>query len=285
MQGFQNRPAGDQKIHRRREADFFGGVLLDGARDFHHVGDRLYRGVESKVFGLLHLARVNIDIAEAAFFVGTPILAVAKNGHEIAEGDDLVIGRAVVELARVVFHRLGKVDFADLFAVEQKLGLTVHRVDDVRRIGIERGLNAHRSQPVHAAANRKPLGNLAVFFALHVLHRHEIVGKQPVGFHQRLGSEFERSVGEPVADAQQIVLQDNFSRQIAIARKIIFELTQGSRTCRLCDCFHLNDFLSAKGSFSSRLTETAIGSTMQISCLSSTTHLMEGLGVCQYVES
>ena len=127
VQGLQNRPAGDQKIHRRREADFFGGVLLDGARDFHHVGDRLYRGVESKVFGLLHLARVNIDIAEAAFFVGTPILAVAKNGHEIAEGDDLVISSAVVELARVVFHRLGKVDFADLFAVEQKLGLTVHR--------------------------------------------------------------------------------------------------------------------------------------------------------------
>jgi hypothetical protein len=43
-----------------------------------------------------------------------------------------MVSGAVGEFTRVVFQRLGKIDFANLFAVEQKLGLTIHRVDDVR---------------------------------------------------------------------------------------------------------------------------------------------------------
>ena len=137
---------------------------------------------------------------------GPQYLAVAKHRDEVAEGDDLMIGRAVVELARVVFHRLGKVDLADRFAIEQQHRLAVDDVDDIGRVGIEGGLNAHRSEAVHAAPDGEPLGNLAVLFALHVFHRHEIVGKQPVRFHQRLRRQLQRGVGEPVADAQQIVL-------------------------------------------------------------------------------
>src|ERR1051325_3993909 len=87
VQRLQDSSPGDEKVNRWCKTDLFCGVLLYRASNLDHVLDRLHRRVEREIFRLLHLPRVDVDIAEAAFFVRSPVLAIAKGRDEIAERD------------------------------------------------------------------------------------------------------------------------------------------------------------------------------------------------------
>ena len=96
-----------------------------------HVGHGFHRRVEGEVPGLLHLAHVDVDVAETALLVRPPVLAVAEHRGEIAEGDDLVVLGAVLEGPRVVLERLGEAHVTELAPVQQEPDFPVHHVDDV----------------------------------------------------------------------------------------------------------------------------------------------------------
>src|SRR4029077_17999332 len=78
------------------------GVGRDLLAYSHDVCHRFYRGGQGEIARQLHLARILVDVAELALSARPPVLAIAKDRNERAEGDDLMIRRAVRQTLGVI---------------------------------------------------------------------------------------------------------------------------------------------------------------------------------------
>ncbi len=97
-----------------------------------HVGHRLDRGVQGKVARQLHLARVLVDIAEFTLFLGAPVLAVAKDRNEGAEGDNLMIRRPVGQVLEIVIRRFGNPHMRHHLPIHGQDEPAIDHVDEIR---------------------------------------------------------------------------------------------------------------------------------------------------------
>src|SRR5262249_7056332 len=74
-----------------------------------------------------------------------------------------------------------------------------------------------------AAEHDEMLGHAPVLVALERGHRDKIVGEQPVGFYQRAFGGVERGVAEPVAQAQQVLLDGGLFGNVRVFFEVTFE--------------------------------------------------------------
>src|SRR5262249_38084798 len=163
------------------------------------------------------------DGAGVAVYFRDPVLAVAEDGDEGREGDDLVIGRSVRQAPGIIVRRFRKADLGDYVPVGREDEASVDDVDEIRRVGRQRGLDRDRRDIVRAAEHDEMLGHAPVLVALERGHRDKIVGEQPVGFYQRAFGGVERGVAEPVAQAQQVLLDGGLFGNVRVFFEVTFE--------------------------------------------------------------
>src|SRR5262245_40292100 len=96
-----------------------------------HVGHRLYRRGQGEVAREFHLPRVLVDIAEFTLLLGAPVLAVAKDRDEGAEGDDLMIRRSVGQVLEIVIRGFGNPYMRDHLPIHCQDKPAVNDVDEI----------------------------------------------------------------------------------------------------------------------------------------------------------
>ena len=85
-----------------RAGAMLSGVARDLLADSDDVGHRFHRGGQGEITRQLHLPCILVDVTELTLLARAPVLAIAKDRNERAEGDDLMIRRAVRQTLRVI---------------------------------------------------------------------------------------------------------------------------------------------------------------------------------------
>ena len=124
------------------------GVARDLVANSHDIFHRFYRGGQSEIARQLHLTGVLVNVTELTLLARAPVLAIAKDRNEGAEGHDLMIGRPVRQTLGIVVRGFREADFCEYAPFRGHDEPAVDHIDQVGRMRGERSLNRHGAHPV-----------------------------------------------------------------------------------------------------------------------------------------